>query len=373
MITTPAAMSQDVKAERMSLSTAEEAFHALPGHVAILSNTGLVKFVNNPWLQFHREYQQSELEIGDVLGKHFLDYYKQIGDASDKNGLDIIQGIQSVLGREILSCKTEYRISITPPRWFMFSVIYLEETGSVLIVETDISEAREADQWRDEFISIASHELKTPITSLKGIVHILQLSYSKQMKGEFTKLVNTMDHQLIKLNKIIGDLVVVNLPRHKSVKLFVEKFEFKKLVKETVQAVRGISQMHFFEITKNDSVQISGDRFRLEQVITNLLTNAVKYSPQSNRIIVSSAADQNQLVFSVQDFGSGIEKDKLDHVFERYYRIKKGEHASGLGLGLYIAAEIIKAHNGKIWIESDNGNGSTFKFSLPIVNVLENI
>ncbi|CAN5233498.1 hypothetical protein BH20BAC1_BH20BAC1_26290 [soil metagenome] len=351
----------------------EEIFNALPEHIAVLDANGLIVLVNNSWISFHEEYLQTGLHTTEVVGKHYLDFYKSICDASDKNGLNITQGIQSVLKKEIISCKTEYRISITPARWFLFTVKTLNESDRVIIVESDISESKEAEQMRDEFVSIASHELKTPITTLKGIAHILQLSYSKKLKGEFNKLVSTMDQQLNKLNKIIGDLVVINTPKNRSVKLYVDKFDFKILVKESVQAVKNISQMHFIEIKNNDSVHIMGDRFRLEQVMTNMLTNAVKYSPQANRIIVSSVIESNNVVFSVQDFGNGIEKEKISQIFDRYYRIKKGEMTSGLGLGMYIAAEIIKAHHGKIWLESEHGKGSIFYFSLPLFNVIENI
>jgi signal transduction histidine kinase len=165
---------------------------------------------------------------------------------------------------------------------------------------------------------------------------------------------------------MIGDLVVVNTMPGKRIRLSVERFDFKNLVSETVENVKNISQLHFLSIKENESVFINGDRFRLEQVITNLLTNAVKYSPQSNQVIVNSIVKDNQVLFSVQDFGIGIDKENATKVFERFYRVKTNSTFGGFGLGLYISAEIIKAHKGKIWVESEGGNGSVFYFSLPL-------
>lgn len=365
--------SQATDAGPIPQQVVAEALDAIPDHIAILDEDGKIMSVNHSWLSFHEQYLQPGLSISDVIGEHYLNFYRPISVASDKNGIDLIQGIEAVLKNEILSCKTEYRISVTPSRWFLFTVKSLGDSNSVIVIESNITETKESDQMREEFVSVASHELKTPITSLKGLVHILQLSYAKQFRGEFPKLVATMEHQLNKLHKIIGDLMVINTPKNAAVKLYVEQFNFRQLLKETVQAVKSTSQMHFFEIKENPNVNISGDKFKLEQVITNLLTNAIKYSPQSNKIIVSSVVDENQLVLSVKDFGKGIEKDKIEHVFQRYYRVKQNGNASGLGLGLYIASEIIKAHHGKIWVESEYGNGSTFYFSLPLFNVLENL
>jgi signal transduction histidine kinase len=112
-----------------------------------------------------------------------------------------------------------------------------------------------------------------------------------------------------------------------------------------------------------------GDHYRLEQVLNNFLTNAIKYSPDGEKIIVDSKIENNNVIVSVQDFGIGIAKKDLDHLFDRYYRVDNtAMHFEGLGLGLFISSEILKGHKGRFWIDSEEGVGSTFYFQLPLYN-----
>jgi len=136
------------------------------------------------------------------------------------------------------------------------------------------------------------------------------------------------------------------------------------LVQETVENVRTLSQLHFITIKQNDKVTYKGDRLRLEQVITKLLTNAVQYSPQSNQVILSSSRDKDRILLAVQDFGIGVDEENFSKVFDRFYRVNNGLRFGGLGLGLYISSEIVKAHKGELWVESRHGQGSVFYFSL---------
>ena len=175
-----------------------------------------------------------------------------------------------------------------------------------------------------------------------------------------------MDSQLDKLTRIIGDLLDIYTVPGQEMTLDTVPFDFTKLVVETVDNVRNMSPLHFISIKENEPVIYIGDRFRIEQVITNLLTNAVKYSPQSNQVLISSVRKNNTIVFSVQDFGIGISQEDLASVFQRFYRVDNGAEFNGLGLGLHISSEIIKAHRGKFWAESRVGQGSIFYFSLPL-------
>lgn len=136
-------------------------------------------------------------------------------------------------------------------------------------------------------------------------------------------------------------------------------------MKETVENVANISPLHFLIIKENERFLYNGDRLRLEQVITNLLTNAVKYSPQSNRVNINSIVRNNDILFSVQDFGVGLTKENSKKIFERFYRVNNDYMFTGSGLGLYISSEIIKAHDGNMWVESEMDKGATFYFSLP--------
>ncbi|MEO6221433.1 MAG: PAS domain-containing sensor histidine kinase [Ginsengibacter sp.] len=341
--------------------------NSLPAQIAVLNFDGVIQTVNESWREFEKENSSPGSRQSIFIGMNYLDVCRKSNGPYSEEASNALNGISSVLNGSILSFNMEYPChSPTSQRWFLMRVHALPGSLGAVISHTDITERKAIDQMKDEFISIASHELKTPITSLKGIVHILQLSFGTKMKGEGAKLLKTMDIQLNKLTKIIGDLLVINTTQGQNVLLSKEKFDFKNVVHETVQNVKNLSQLHFLSLKENESVHLTADRFRLEQVITNLLTNAVKYSPHSNQVLISSAIKNNNILFSVQDFGIGIEKANVSRIFERFYRVTTGKTFGGFGLGLYISSEIIKAHKGKLWVESEAGKGSTFYFSLPL-------
>ena len=232
---------------------------------------------------------------------------------------------------------------------------------------TDIEEHKKNEQHKDEFISMASHELKTPVTSLKGYTQILQHSFSKDESSTEYKLISRMDNQINKLTKLINDLFDVAKMESHDINLEKTTFDFKELVKETIDSVQLSSIRHKIILNSSENILFEGDKLRLEQVITNFLSNAIKYSPDKEEIIVNYHTQQNNIIFSVKDFGIGIEKENVTRLFERFYRVDNNSMKfQGLGLGLYISSKILTAHNGSFWIESEIGNGSTFYFLIPI-------
>ncbi len=359
----PGSIHQISKSEKLK----DAILNSLSAQIAVLNSNGIIQTINESWIEFANENSLSEITSQQFIGVNYLEVCRKSNGPFSEEAAEAESGILAVLNGTIPTFTLEYPChSPEKKRWFLMKVNPLHDLHGAVVSHTDISERKAIEQMKDEFISIASHELKTPITSLKGIVHILQLSFEKKMKGEVGKLLSTMDIQLNKLTKIIGDVLVVNTMPGKKMYLNNEKFNFKNLVKETVQNVKNISPLHFLSIKENESVYFNGDRFRLEQVITNLLTNAVKYSPQSNQVLVNSVVKDNSIVFSVQDFGVGIEKKIISRIFEKFYRASPGSGLGGLGLGLFISLEIVKAHNGNLWVESKPGAGSTFYFSLPM-------
>ena len=146
------------------------------------------------------------------------------------------------------------------------------------------------------------------------------------------------------------------------------QFEFQTVVMEIAEEMQ-MSTSHKIEIHTASGGTVFADRERIGQVITNLMSNAIKYSPDADRIIVETEHKDNDIIFTVKDFGIGMPPDKKDRVFEQYYRVSGDEESTfpGLGLGLYIAAQIVERSGGKIWVNSILGKGSTFSFSLPLV------
>lgn len=229
---------------------------------------------------------------------------------------------------------------------------------------TDIQRLKELEQQKDEFISIASHELKTPLTSVKAFNQIMYRSEDQVLVKELAK--RSRDH-IARLEKLINDLLNVSRINSGKLSYNMQNFDFEKMLAESIDSVKMTTEKHQIVLHGCDQIVFHGDADRLEQVMNNLLNNAVKYSPKGGTISVNCSVDNKGLTVAVADQGIGIEKHHLNKLFDRYYRIDNtAMRFSGLGLGLYICSEIIKRHDGSMWIESEPGEGSTFYFRLPL-------
>jgi PAS domain S-box-containing protein len=228
------------------------------------------------------------------------------------------------------------------------------------------SDAQKAIALRDEFMGIVSHELKTPVTSVKAFTQVLQRRFARAGDEQSTELLGKMDVQINRLTSLIGDLLDVTKIQGGRLQFNEDLFYFDHLVSEMVEEIQRTAISHSIEVIGETKSSIYGDKDRIGQVLTNILTNAIKYSPDSDRIIVRMGVDGKSLILSVQDFGIGIPKERQQQIFERFYRVDGNGTVPGIGLGLYISSEIIRRQGGKIWVESDQGSGSIFSFSLPI-------
>lgn len=225
-------------------------------------------------------------------------------------------------------------------------------------------------QRRDEFFSIASHELKTPITSLKAYTQLLQMDFEDAKNPQAEGMLAKMDLQIDKLTSLISALLDSSKVQEGQLHFTEQPFELNGLTKEIIKKITP-SAAHMQIIFESDTaVNICGDRLRIGEVINNFLVNAIKYAQHSRKIIVDLKQQDQKAILSVKDFGNGIDAAEQTKIFERFYRIL-GDNLHtfpGLGLGLYISKEIIEHHRGKIWVESEKGNGSTFYFELPVMN-----
>jgi len=233
--------------------------------------------------------------------------------------------------------------------------------GSVL----EITEQKEDELRKNDFIGMVSHELKTPLTSLKAYVQILQ-------SDEYGQLAKTLlpkaDVQLKKMNDLVNGFL--NISRYESGKLHldVKPFRLDLLLQEIVEETRLISTSHRISCIPCNPVNVDADKDKIESVLRNLLSNAVKYSPYDTSITATCTVRQDTVEISVQDQGMGIKKEDTDKLFQRYYRVENNatKTISGFGIGLYLSAEIIKRHGGAIGVESELGIGSRFYFTLPL-------
>ena len=174
-----------------------------------------------------------------------------------------------------------------------------------------------------------------------------------------------IDQYTDKLNILLNELLDVSKINTDKLNLSKTEFDFQTFLSETLNSIQQISR-HQIILEKNTAAIITADPIRLEQVITNLISNAEKYSPGADQIIVRSWKEQEQLICSVTDFGIGISIDNINKLFNKFYRVDQSTKFSGFGIGLYVSREIIKQHGGKIWVESFEEKGSTFYFSLPL-------
>jgi PAS domain S-box-containing protein len=221
------------------------------------------------------------------------------------------------------------------------------------------------NEKKDEFIGLASHELKTPVTSINGYLQIIErgLTAGDRNKAFIGKALL----QVQKLTTLISDLLDVSKIHTGKLPLSYTSFNLADLLTEVTEMMQQNYNKHIIELHFSASViPLTADQQRIEQVIINLVTNAVKYSPGAKRIVINAASSGDKVVVSVQDFGIGLAKDQQEMIFSRFYRVENvAAHISGLGIGLYICHEIIERHKGKMWVESELDKGSTFFFEVP--------
>ncbi|GER90496.1 hypothetical protein KDW_46580 [Dictyobacter vulcani] len=227
---------------------------------------------------------------------------------------------------------------------------------------------QELEKKRNEFISMVVHELRTPLTSLKAHAQLLRKRFLASGDEQVVRTTSRMNAQINKLTDLISDFQDVTRIEGGKLQFREDYFAFDELIAELIEEIQPITEKQLLLRDGETNQTVWGDRGRIGQVITNLLMNAIKYAPASDRIIVKTTATSDTVTVRIQDFGPGIPKDMREKIFDPFYRLTDArQHAiSGLGLGLYIASEIIHRQEGQIWVESEEGAGSTFCFTLPI-------
>jgi len=234
---------------------------------------------------------------------------------------------------------------------------------------TDIHDIKKNEQLKDDFIKMASHELKTPVTTIRGYVQLLMEMYKNGNDTMLTNSLSSVDKHISKLTKLITDLLDVTKIETGSLHLVKENFKINKLTEEIIKDIQITTSTHKIVFDPDTDASVFADRDRISQVLINLLINSIKYSPQAKEVIIKTRLTKEEVIVSIQDFGIGIDLDDHDKIFERFYRVqgKNEKTYPGFGIGLFIVKEIISNHQGKIWVESKKNKGSVFYFSLPVI------
>lgn len=232
----------------------------------------------------------------------------------------------------------------------------------------DITENKLIEQQKDEFIGIASHELKTPVTSIKVFTEILLEQFEKTGDEQSVELMKKLNNQVDRLTELISDLLDTTKIADGRMVFKRERLDINELIREMIEDISRTTEKHNFLLQLQKIPIVTADHERIGQVLMNLLTNAVKYSPEGGDIKVISEKMPGFIKVTVVDNGIGISTELKSRIFERFYRINNPAMQTypGMGLGLYISAGIINRHGGNITVESEEGKGSAFSFTLPL-------
>jgi PAS domain S-box-containing protein len=326
-------------------------------------NRGFVK----SWSKRAEEiFGWSEKEFIENQKKAFSQVYKEDIPWVNKLTEQLIRG-------EVVSNKIQLR-NITKDRKVIwcewFNSVLKDEDGNVKTIISlvqDITNEKLLERQKDDFLSIASHELNTPVTTIKVYGHIVERMLEEKGDLETMDMIKRMSSQINKLANLIRDLL--DITRIQNGKLTYNEgfFDFNELLQEVIDDMQKINPTHKIKNNSGRTETIFGDKDKIAQVLNNLISNAIKYSPKAASIIVSTELQKDGIKVSVKDFGIGILARDHKNIFQQFYRVTGNNQGTfpGLGIGLYICSEIIKREGGKIWVESIINKGSTFNIWLP--------
>lgn len=332
----------------------------VPEHIWVLLPDQKIEFINEPGLQFF-DWQEPR-SLKDIIEK----VHPKEKD-SFKNTIH-----HTIKKAENFDMELRFQDKNGSYVWHILKVRPMVDShGHLLRIvasAADINDQKASQQRKDEFMGVASHELKTPLTSVKAYTQLLQ-SHLKSTNDETAHTYLERTHKGIeKLEKFVSDLLDISRIQSGRLTLEKSKVSITNLVKNVVDNLRLISRNYNISLEiPEEPIEINIDPARIEQVIINLINNAIKYSATGKDIHVLLTKESQEVVISVEDQGVGISKDNIDNIFDRFYRVAEHQHrVSGMGIGLNISKEILNLHGGRIWVESEVNKGSTFYFSIPL-------
>lgn len=259
-------------------------------------------------------------------------------------------------------------ISETDVRYYDVSCTFMHSSQdkNVLLIVHDITAYKELEKEREDVMGFVVHELRNPLLN----VNLCNELISEALDDNDTLLARTMlqksRENVTRLQKMIGELYEATKVSSGYFKLEFTEFNFEDAIKEAIEIVKGVNPHHEMAIKGDPAIIVKADRFRIVQVLTNYLSNGIKYSNGKTLVELNIIHDDKTLTVSVRDEGLGISKEQLPYVFDRFYRVERTRNIEGIGLGLYLCRQIIHVHKGRVWAESEEGKGSTFYFCIPL-------
>ena len=358
-------LEERVEERTRELLQSREHFKFLADHIPIIvwtaRPTGEVDYYNKKWYEYTGTVYEEAKDWGWEKVVHPDDIAPSIAawKESLRTGKELNIEIRFLRNSDK---KYRYHSGIAVP--------YKNKKGQVTAwfgICTDIEDQKVAMNKKDEFISMASHELKTPVTTLKGFAQLLLSIFEDEGNTQAVDFLQRMDKQINKLTSLIADLLDASKANAGMIDYKKENFDLNDWLKEVAEQMQLGTKTHSINLELNRTTMLHGDRDRLSQVLSNIITNAIKYSPNADNVIVSTAVTKDSIQIKVKDFGIGIPQGQQLKLFNRFFRASevKTNTFPGLGLGLYISNEIVKRHSGRLTFESKEGKGSTFCVELP--------
>jgi len=244
---------------------------------------------------------------------------------------------------------------------------YNNDDLKLIIIMHHITIHKELEKERENVIGFVAHELRNPLANLVLCNELLGELIKENDAESIDDLLQRSKNNIMRLNNLIGELYDAAKMKSGNLKLNISTFNFQEMIKEAIDTVKVLHPSYNIIITGNGDIESNGDRYRLIQVVTNYLSNGIKYSDGNTEVELHIACTDEAVIVSVKDHGVGISQNQLPFIFDRFFRAEKTKNLEGIGLGLYICRQIISAHRGEVWAESEEGKGSTFYFSIPRV------
>jgi PAS domain S-box-containing protein len=296
---------------------------------------------------------------------------------SDKHRAGVISAIE-----ESFAQRKQYHMDFSisgvdkaRPRWVKAVGGYYHDSDGKLShisgVMMDITIQKEKELRKNKLIGMVSHELKTPLTSLKAYVQMLNAWAKKQKDAFVTGTLTKVEKQVKKMTSMINGFLSLAQVESGKIHLTLQDFDINELIRGAMEEMLLLNPTAAITFQPEGVLILNGDRDKIDQVLINFLSNAIKYSPEGGTIEINTRLIDNTVEVSVTDQGLGIALKDIEQLFNRYYRVenKDTEKIPGFGIGLYLCAEIISHHHGKIWVKSEQGKGSTFFFTIPLKTV----
>ena len=348
------------------LANSEERFRLLVQHssdiITILAPDGTVLY-QSPSLERVLGYAPAEREGQNIFATPLV----HPDDAAAQHAM-----LRQALDQPNVLVRAEYRLRHKDGRWRWIEAIarnllHDPRIGGIIVNSRDITERKDYEQRKDDFISIAAHELRAPLTSVQGFAQVLAQRTARAGRPDLVEIVSKITQQVSRMNTLVQELLDVSRLQTGNLDFDLQPVALNAVVNDIVEEIQPLAPGHRLVIAEMEPVIVRADALKTAQVVRNLLLNAIKYSPDADRVIVRITQEDRAGRVRIQDFGVGIPLEEQECVFERFGRAQAThDRFPGLGLGLYITKGLVEGQGGTIGVESRPGAGSTFSFTLPL-------